>query len=81
MEMRKKGRISVGADADIVIFDPEKIKDNATVAMPNRFSSGIAYVIIAGKTVKDPAGFKKDVRAGRAVRGATGAPPLKPAAQ
>jgi len=79
--MKKKGRISAGADADIVIFDPEKIKDNATVARPNIFSSGISYVIVAGKTVKDPAGFYKDVRAGKSIRGAIGAPLLKPAAQ
>ncbi|MBI5971038.1 MAG: amidohydrolase family protein [Deltaproteobacteria bacterium] len=70
--MRKKGRITAGADADIVIFDPEKIKDNATVASPNRFSSGIEYVIIAGGIVKDPAGFRKDVRPGRALRGMSG---------
>lgn len=71
--MRKKGRISAGADADIVVFDPEKIKDNATVARPDSFSSGIAYVLVGGKTVKDLSGLKKDVRAGRAIRADMGA--------
>ncbi len=46
---RNKGRLNVGADADITIFDPEKIKDNATFASPVLPPEGIDYVLIGGQ--------------------------------
>jgi len=46
-DMKKKGRIQVGADADIVIFDPNKVTERATFTkqLP---SSGFEYVIVNG---------------------------------
>jgi len=46
--MHKKGRLSVGADADITIFDPVTITDRATYAQPTLPSEGIRYVIVNG---------------------------------
>ncbi|MDI6771382.1 MAG: amidohydrolase family protein [bacterium] len=66
--LRRKGRLQVGADADIVIFDPARVRDRATVERPNQFAEGIEYVLISGKVVKDPRGFRRDVRAGEAIR-------------
>jgi N-acyl-D-aspartate/D-glutamate deacylase len=66
--LRFKGRLQVGADADIVVFDPATVRDNATVERPNQFSTGFAYVFVSGKIVKDPRGLRRDVRAGEPVR-------------
>lgn len=58
--MRYKGRIQIGADADITIFNPNTIIDKATFEKGLEFSEGIEYVIINGvmalkngKTVKN----------------------------
>lgn len=46
--MRFKGRIQVGADADITVFDPKTIIDKATFEKGLEFSSGIEYVLVNG---------------------------------
>ena len=47
--LKNKGRLNVGADADVVIFDPEKIEDRATFAQPLLSPVGIDWVIVGGK--------------------------------
>ena len=49
--MRFKGRIQIGADADITIFDPNKIIDKATFEKGLEFSAGIEYVMVNGTFV------------------------------
>ena len=49
--MRYKGRLQVGADADITIFDPERIIDKATFDNGLAFSEGIEYVLVNGVLV------------------------------
>jgi len=71
--MKRKGRLQIGADADIVIFDAARIRDRATVEHPERMSEGILYVIVDGQIVKDPKGLRKEVRPGRSIRGSAGA--------
>jgi N-acyl-D-aspartate/D-glutamate deacylase len=46
-----KGRIRVGADADITVFDADKIIDKATFDEPLQFSAGIPYVLVQGTPV------------------------------
>ena len=67
-QMRNKGRIRVGADADITVFDPETVIDNATFAEPAHPSSGIPHVLVAGTFVVRDGTLVTDVFPGQAIR-------------
>jgi len=49
LQMKKRGLLLEGYKADLVIFDPESVSDNATYADSRRYCSGIEYVMIDGK--------------------------------
>ena len=65
--MAAKGRLEVGADADITIFDPATVIDRATYEDATIPSSGIPYVIVGGQVVVDR-GEVTPARPGRAIR-------------
>ncbi len=46
-----RGRIKEGAFADLVVFDPDTIQDEATYVDPHRYPSGIHHVVINGRFV------------------------------
>lgn len=50
-QMARKGRIQVGADAEITVFDPSTVIDNATYRDPYRESSGMLHVLVSGNFV------------------------------
>jgi len=49
--MRNKGRIKVGADADLVMFDPNRVIDKATFENAGQYSEGIENVMVNGALV------------------------------
>lgn len=74
--MRNKGRIRVGADADLTIFDPATVIDRATFREPLQPSAGIRYVIVGGALAVEDGSFNDAVAAGRPIRAeAAGEPP------
>ncbi|HEX6315604.1 MAG TPA: amidohydrolase family protein [Gemmatimonadaceae bacterium] len=64
----KKGRLREGGDADIVVFDPERIIDRATFREPTRPSQGVRHVLINGVLVVRDGIIQQGVFAGRSVR-------------
>jgi len=66
--MRNKGRLRVGADADITIFDPARVMDRSTYREPSLPPVGIQHVIVNGVSV---------VASGRAVEGVAPGRPVR----
>jgi len=73
LKLQNRGELKVGNYADIVIFDPAKVKDNATFEKPHQYADGMLDVFVngiqvfkngeptgksAGRFVKGP-GYKK----------------------
>jgi len=65
--MTSKGRIKVGADADLTIFDPATVIDKATYEDAMIASAGIPFVVVNGQVVVD-SGKVTAARPGRGVR-------------
>jgi N-acyl-D-glutamate deacylase len=49
--MKRKGRLQVGMDADITVFDPATVQDRATYQQPNQTSVGVKYLLVNGAFV------------------------------
>ena len=72
---RRKGRLSVGADADIVVFDLETITERATYLEPAQTSVGIRHVLVNGVAVLTDGQVDESATPGRGLRGAPGGGP------
>lgn len=68
-QMAKKGRVSVGADADLTLFDPAAVADAATFEKPMQASRGIRYVLVNGTPVVDGGKLAPKVFPGEAILG------------
>ena len=49
--MQDRGRLAVGRVAEITVFDPATITDNATFDSPLRYATGVDSVLVAGEFV------------------------------
>jgi N-acyl-D-aspartate/D-glutamate deacylase len=65
--MASKGRIKVGADADLTVFDPATVIDRSTYEDATIPSAGIPYVVVGGQVVVD-SGRVTTARPGRGIR-------------
>jgi N-acyl-D-aspartate/D-glutamate deacylase len=68
-QMKNKGRIRVGADADITVFDAATVKDTGTYETGPQFSRGIAHVFVDGVAVVEDGKTVANVFPGKAVLG------------
>jgi N-acyl-D-amino-acid deacylase len=63
-----RGRLAVGAFADVVTFDPERVQDHATFDAPHQYATGMRDVLVNGvPTIRDRE--HTGAFAGRVVRG------------
>ena len=67
LKFTDRGRIEIGAVADLVAFDPATVADRATFAEPHQYPVGMPHVIVGGTFVIEN-GAHTEARPGRAVR-------------
>ena len=67
-QMRRKGRLKVGADADISVFDPARVIDKATYENPAQYSAGFRYVLVEGTFVVRDGKLQDGAAPGQGIR-------------
>ncbi|HMJ91445.1 MAG TPA: hypothetical protein VK530_16605, partial [Candidatus Acidoferrum sp.] len=67
-DIRNRGIIRGGSWADVVVFDPAIVQDNATFADPHHYATGFAYVFVNGVEVVNR-DQHTGAKPGRCVRG------------
>ncbi len=71
--MARKGRLQVGADADIAVFALNEFEDKATFAEPTHPSVGMVHLLVGGDPLIRETVLDRTAQAGRPVRGGVGA--------
>ncbi len=67
-QMKQKGRLQVGMDADLVVFDAATVSDKATFTAPNARSVGMKHVVVNGVPVIRDGELVREALPGRAIR-------------
>ena len=68
-EARRKGRLQEGADADVVVFDPQTISDRSTFQKPMEPSVGVHYLMVGGTVLIDDGKIVGETYPGKAILG------------
>ena len=68
LKIRDRGELKTGYFADVAIFDPSKVKDNATFEKPHQLSEGMVHVFVNGTQVLS-SGKHTGAKPGQVVRG------------
>jgi N-acyl-D-amino-acid deacylase len=66
--LRDRGRLASGTYADVVVFDPAAVRDNATFTDSHRYAEGVLHVLVNGVEVLRE-GEPTGATPGRVVRG------------
>ncbi len=57
LRLRDRGLLQPGYAADVTVFDPATVKDEATFPDPHQYPRGIPYVVVNGAVVVDDGAF------------------------
>ncbi len=68
LHLAQKGRIKIGADADITVFDPTRVIDKATFENPAQYSEGIPFVLVNGVLVVRDGKIVEGVKPGAGIK-------------
>jgi imidazolonepropionase-like amidohydrolase len=68
-QMRRKGRVQIGSDADLTIFDPNRILDTANFEDDLSYSEGVSHVLVNGTFVVRDGTLVEGARPGRPIVG------------
>jgi N-acyl-D-glutamate deacylase len=66
--MKKKGRLQVGMDADVVVFDPDTIREVGTYEEPNQPAVGVQTLLVNGVPVVADGALITEAAPGRPIR-------------
>jgi len=67
-DMARRGRLAPGAYADVVVFDPDAVRDTATYEQPARYAIGMRHVLVNGQAVVYDGALVEDAKPGQPVR-------------
>ncbi|WP_276496288.1 N-acyl-D-amino-acid deacylase family protein [Pontibacter litorisediminis] len=65
--LQKRGLLKPGYKADLLVFNPSEVKENATYEKPDQLASGFRYVLIGGKLAKEDENYAAE-RLGKVLR-------------
>ncbi|MGE0554611.1 MAG: amidohydrolase family protein [Gemmatimonadales bacterium] len=67
-QLKNKGRVKLGADADLIVFDPAQVRFNATQERPAQISTGMEYVLVNGTLLIDQGRLDPTAHPGQPIR-------------